>query len=109
MKYVDLMAQRYAGLNEEIRKSGFQIYAGDVLVPSAGENLSFLLNTTDEGESVYKGIIEAFASVGLRVKRILMIFEYTGEGSPNVQIECSPLIPEVSDTLDSHTTEGVQK
>jgi len=106
MKYADLMAQRYAGLNEALKPSGFKIYAGDVLIPSAGQYLEFLLNTTDEGESVYKGIIDSFASIGLRVNRIHMVFEYAEPGRPNVQISCSPLSPATSRTEDSSKTEG---
>ena len=106
MKYADLMAQRYAGFNEAIKPCGFQIYAGDALIPSAGENLDFLMNTTNEGESVYKGITDVFASIGLQVNSIRIVFLYAEPGRPNVQISCSPLTPTISGTLDSNKTEG---
>lgn len=106
MKYADIMAQRYAGLNEAIKPCGFQIYAGDVLVPSGGKNLEFLMNTTNEGESVYKGIIDVFASIGLQVNDIRIVFLYAESGRPNVQISCSPLSPTTSGNLDSNKTVG---
>lgn len=105
MRYVELMAQRYAGLNEAIKPCGFQIYAGDALIPSAGENLDFLMNTTNEGGSVYKGIIDVFTSIGLQVNDIRIVFRYAEPGRPNVQISCSPLSQAISGTQDLNRRE----